>query len=55
MDDHYIPIFETDITSFALKNRESIKHKERWWEFVAPDRRINKQKRTASTCEVVAR
>ena len=33
IQDHYIHLFKTDITKFALDNYEQLRHKERWWEF----------------------
>eukprot|EP00967_Tisochrysis_lutea_P041873 scaffold50369_cov28-Tisochrysis_lutea.AAC.1 len=53
IDGHYIPIFGTNITSFALRNHETLKGKERWWEFRTNDRRISKERPGLDTWELM--
>eukprot|EP00967_Tisochrysis_lutea_P002913 scaffold3523_cov32-Tisochrysis_lutea.AAC.1 len=53
IDDHYIPILETDVASFALKNHKNLLNKKRWWEFVAHDRRISKKQTGMDTWELL--
>ena len=53
IEDHYIPIIPTNITSYALKNFQDLKHKERWWEFIDNKRRINERQSGLDSWELL--
>ena len=44
IDEHYIPILQTDIASYAIKNYKKLMHKERWWEFHRDNERLGSNK-----------